>query len=496
MSFQLLGLAIYNSHGDRRTIEFRPGALNVVTGVSLTGKSALISIIDYCLGRHEYDVIEKGIITDHVVWYATHCLLKDREAVLGRPAPPDGAASTGAAYLEVGTSLSLPDFTSLRQNTTADALVTFLDRELGIEPNETTQRPGRTTDPLRANSKHSRLFTYLSQDTVASKRVLFDRQGEERMEQTIKDVLPYFLGATNRRQLELLQQVRLLKRNLRRRQRRLEDEEAVTGREAGRAGALVTEAEACGLAPVGSAAGTFEEAVGMLRSLPVPSLSAPDRSRETLLQLDAQREEVLASLRTVQAEVQAAQAFAEAERQFHDEAGYQIDRLSAVNMFPDGPAGRRCPVCESEMEQATPAAEDLRLSLEDLERQIGQAGRRRPGLERYAADREEVAAALREQLRSIKEAADAVLSRRDSAQGNGERGRLFEQLTVVGRISLFLENVQVAEEDSPLRSEVERLEREIDDLERELSLEEIEDALEIKLRTLSRYIGETAESLV
>ena len=39
---QLLSLAVYNAAGQRRDIRFIPGQLNVVTGTSATGKSALL----------------------------------------------------------------------------------------------------------------------------------------------------------------------------------------------------------------------------------------------------------------------------------------------------------------------------------------------------------------------------------------------------------------------------------------------------------------------
>jgi len=48
---QLLFLAFYSASGERRDIRFVPGQLNVVTGASATGKSALLDMLEYCLGR-------------------------------------------------------------------------------------------------------------------------------------------------------------------------------------------------------------------------------------------------------------------------------------------------------------------------------------------------------------------------------------------------------------------------------------------------------------
>jgi DNA repair ATPase RecN len=64
---QLLFLAVYNATGARRDIRFVPGQLNVVTGASATGKSALLDIVEYCLGRDRI-MMPVGPITATVTW--------------------------------------------------------------------------------------------------------------------------------------------------------------------------------------------------------------------------------------------------------------------------------------------------------------------------------------------------------------------------------------------------------------------------------------------
>ena len=66
---QLLSLAVYNASGQRRDIRFIPGQLNVVTGTSATGKSALLDMVEYCLGRDPI-MMPVGPITATVTWYA------------------------------------------------------------------------------------------------------------------------------------------------------------------------------------------------------------------------------------------------------------------------------------------------------------------------------------------------------------------------------------------------------------------------------------------
>ncbi len=58
-------LGVVDFTGKAHSVKLKQG-LNVVTGKSSTGKSALIEIFDYCFGSDEFTV-PKGIITDSLL---------------------------------------------------------------------------------------------------------------------------------------------------------------------------------------------------------------------------------------------------------------------------------------------------------------------------------------------------------------------------------------------------------------------------------------------
>src|ERR1700704_5020941 len=93
MSVQLRSISIYSHQGERRDVNFRLGTLNIVTGASKTGKSALLDIVDYCWGRAECTVAE-GEIRKAVSWFALHLDLNGEGLLLARRNPgPAGRAS-------------------------------------------------------------------------------------------------------------------------------------------------------------------------------------------------------------------------------------------------------------------------------------------------------------------------------------------------------------------------------------------------------------------
>jgi len=70
-------------HNDNvHAVTFSPG-VNVVTGKSSTGKSALIEIFDFCFGSSDFTVPE-GIITKYAKIYFTVIRVDDCDLVLAR----------------------------------------------------------------------------------------------------------------------------------------------------------------------------------------------------------------------------------------------------------------------------------------------------------------------------------------------------------------------------------------------------------------------------
>ena len=83
MSFQIKEIVLYGAEGRMRRLPFDTGAVNIVTGASMTGKSSLLSIVDYVLGSDEC-AIPAGPIRDTVAWYGLRLQLLQGEAFVVR----------------------------------------------------------------------------------------------------------------------------------------------------------------------------------------------------------------------------------------------------------------------------------------------------------------------------------------------------------------------------------------------------------------------------
>ena len=175
---KIRSIHIYSHDGQRRDIRFKVDGLNVITGRSSTGKSALSEIIEYCMGRSSFNVPE-GIIRDKVSWFAVIYQFEKEQVLIAKPTPPGGGASCSTAMLRRGAQLEVPEFKDLAVNTDDDSIVELLSRLLGIPENRTEVAPEHSRVSYDANVKHTFYYLFQKQGLVANKDQLFYRQNEQ-----------------------------------------------------------------------------------------------------------------------------------------------------------------------------------------------------------------------------------------------------------------------------------------------------------------------------
>lgn len=392
---QLLGLALYAHDGRRRDVRFRPGRLNIVTGESKTGKSALLTITEFCLGRAKF-LVPAGPITDHVAWYGSLWQITDDphgpRAFAGRPAPPKGQASVSRAMLAFGgRELDFFDFADLIENTDADGLRRELGRRIGILENVIESRgPGVSQTPFEAGLGHAALLCFQDQGEIASQSLLFHRQGEHPIAQHLKDTIPYFLGALPADAAALKAALRDAIRAHRRAEQRLlaAEQEAETADATLRG--LLAEAYAAGLTTENElmegahivaalrealhAARTEPETAAQAAGADVDDVALQDRRRDLL----RRRGEIRDDLETVMDSRALLLERAESERDFETAVELHAGRLTSLELLPqqdrtggdtDQSAGV-CPLCSSELVHPDPTSSALTERLQALRREL------------------------------------------------------------------------------------------------------------------------------
>jgi hypothetical protein len=124
MTFQIETVALYSRTGDRRELRLTPGAMNVITGGSQTGKTALLGIIDYVTGGSPS--LPAGPVRDAVGWYGLALRRDDSRLFVGRRVPPPGQQTSEDIYVDARATTELPAADSLSKNTNKDGLEAVL----------------------------------------------------------------------------------------------------------------------------------------------------------------------------------------------------------------------------------------------------------------------------------------------------------------------------------------------------------------------------------
>lgn len=88
MKSYIKAIVLFNKDGEKRTVPLTQG-VNIITGQSKTGKSALVEIIDYCLCSTRC-TIPKGRITDFAVLYALVMVINENTYIVARKKWEDG----------------------------------------------------------------------------------------------------------------------------------------------------------------------------------------------------------------------------------------------------------------------------------------------------------------------------------------------------------------------------------------------------------------------
>ncbi len=131
MKFQLLEIVLWSrnpAHPPRR-LKFAAGMTNVITGGSKTGKSAVIPIVDYCLGSDRC-AVPVATIRDSCSWFGVVVETDEGQKLLARR-EPGGQQTTGDMLLVEGPSVDVPA-SAPEKNTTVDAVKRVLDRLAGL----------------------------------------------------------------------------------------------------------------------------------------------------------------------------------------------------------------------------------------------------------------------------------------------------------------------------------------------------------------------------
>lgn len=184
-------IIIFNKNGDKKVVPLEQG-VNIITGESKTGKSALVEIIDYCLCSTRC-TIPKGKITDFAYIYVLLMNINNKTYVIARYNWNDGgkmvfnkvsndfsSQNLDINYFEEKNALSYKDV----KNEIECALGLFITN-MATDPDQKGKK---------ASLRNMVSYMFQHQNLIASKFALFYRFADFYKRKDVIDQFPVFAG--------------------------------------------------------------------------------------------------------------------------------------------------------------------------------------------------------------------------------------------------------------------------------------------------------------
>lgn len=494
---QIVSIVVWGWNSpEPRVVSLGPG-LNVITGDSKTGKSALLDIVDYCFGRKEESVAGERI-REAVSWYGVLLRTDDMYIFLGRPRPARGAASNQQAMLVESVRDQLPAYGDLKPNTDTAGLRRRLGQLLGIGEYQAPSAEDALENPTAASVGNAVVLCLQKQGEVSNQDLLFHRQSDRRVAEALKDTLPYFLGAERWDQAVWQAKARQDRRAVEVLTNRLRLAEARDQNLEEELRALVQEAFTVGLIN-STVIESREQAITTLRAAAIRRItSAPTRDTVTFerrLALQDRQVELRRELRHLLEQRAALRALGDDEDEYGAAVARQQTALQSLELISASGEtdSESCPLCGQGLDDPDPTVAEMRGFAAQLQQDLAGLAGNRPRRAQAVGRIEERVSEVQELLGAT-DTALAALHGTTSPVLFGQ-SRAEEVAFHQGRLDASLASISTGAEES-----LERARAALRAAERSLQLSqeragESESDLDLRLVTVSQYITAVAARL-
>lgn len=208
MRFGIDTIRLWSHNGETRDINFERGQINILSGHSSRGKTALLHIIDYCLLSSSHQ-IPHDVINDTVAWYGIKFYINGKDLAIARKSPSEQAVSDQLFFSSIGT---LP--TEPFSNSTSDDIKAVLQSEFSLDSSVILFGGRGVRYGTQVSFRYFLMFNTISEDIINNTAAYFDHQQEDRYRVALPRILDLGLGIDTLKNIELREQRDALKREI------------------------------------------------------------------------------------------------------------------------------------------------------------------------------------------------------------------------------------------------------------------------------------------
>lgn len=490
MYFQILKVVLWpRKDADPRILSFRKGVVNVISGASKTGKSAVIPIIDYCLGSAKCS-IPVGVIRDRCEWFGVVVETIEGEKLLARREPGD-QQSTGDMYVLEAPTIEIPREIK-GKNFNLEEMKSALNRAAGLSSLDFDEF-SENGFKARPGFRDLMAFLFQPQNIVANPDILFYKADTTEHREKLKTIFPYVLGAITPRLLAARQHLEALQRSLRRKDAELRDLQSVSNAWMVEGRSWLQQAMEFGLTSVGDLPDRWEDVVDRLKAVAEssadqagPSMAGIDSTLARLEALRASESQVARELGEHRQRLNELRRLLESSSAYGDAIRLQRDRLSLSKWIRGKLTTENTPLSMVEL-SADQKIQALCQSLENLEVQLRSYPAMSDTLDKELLRQRELTQNALDRLNDIRFEIRTYERKSKEVAQTAAREREVERF--IGRLQQALVLYEQADTSSPLREEIDSLQAQIRELQAQISSGDVRRRLENALNKIQDLTG-------
>ncbi|WMX58965.1 DUF3732 domain-containing protein [Peribacillus sp. R9-11] len=494
-----------------RKIKFEDNKINVITGNSQTGKSALISIIDYCLGS-EKCAIPTGVIREKTSWFGLIVKIDNREMLLARKEPGENLQST-EMYMQEGNTISIID--KPFKNCNLNAVKTRLNNIVGLPSLNFNGEDETQSFGNKPSVRDMVAFNFQSQHIIANPYTLFFKADTYEHQEKLKYIFPLILGAIDKETLFLRKELRELEKELKIKQKELLSRKKAANTWLGEIKSFYSKAIEFGLlsdAPNPSQHWEITTYINYLNSI-IKNIKSyqtltikvgnTERAVEELNVLINEEYEISYELRNQKLKLLRLEKLKSSEEEFDKTLQAKQRRLDGIDWFIDKINKKTdCPFCGNQSEKAYNQINKLKEASNELQESTNNIIDSHEVLDKEIIQIKILINTLEKNLNNVRRHRSMLEEKSDKVQSIVQTQN--EIYRFIGKLEQSLENINLTSTDSELDINVKNLEGRIKEIQSKIDPESIKQktnyALSKITNIISHYTGilgvENPESLV
>ena len=366
MKLKIKNIILYpkNKELKPRFIKFEENKVNVITGYSQRGKSALISIIDYCLGSRHCN-IPIGLIRNIVDKFAIYIAIENDNVFIARD-----SKETSTMYFHVikekgeNTIFNTNEWISQKSQymTNRESVIKYFEGISGFENIPQNDNSFINGFDSPSSFRDTAAFLFQPQNLIANPTTMFFKTDTFEHLKRLKVLFPLVLGYKSFEIMNIEREINHQDREISEKENKFEDLKRRYENWQSDVYEFYSEAIKLGLtnADINIESSTVNQILNELSSIvlnlkdnKIVKVGASLRYSEKLEELEVKRSTLLRQLDDAKINLSKIERFDNSKNSYLNNTVYEInERLKPIDWFIAQKGTNKCPFCESESDKA------------------------------------------------------------------------------------------------------------------------------------------------